>query len=179
MVSKFQTLKTTTPKFLCKDLKKCLPIRLLRNIGSHNHGRGKGGREGLPPWILKCLAKKCYFLVLSGKKQISALLGGTSSVVKCPPINWKVGCSRPLSEQPWHSLGKSVHPKSPRQVTNFTLRPAANCRHQKFELKKKDAHGHCSQRKKKIVQIKMAQCSWWEDSMWKVTMTSSKSFLRL
>jgi len=52
-----------------------------------------------------------------------------SSVVKCPPSNWKVGCSitQPLSELPYHSLGKSVHLNRPGKKHNsgFGLPPIA------------------------------------------------------
>jgi len=40
----------------------------------HCHGRRKGGRGGLSPWILKFSTKKVVFLVVRGKNQNSPLL---------------------------------------------------------------------------------------------------------
>jgi len=44
------------------------------------------GRRGSPAWILKCLAKKVVFLVLSGEKQISLLLASLEEFWKNPLV---------------------------------------------------------------------------------------------
>jgi len=54
----------------------------------HNHA----GRKSFgPSWILKILAKKLVFLVLSGKEQISPLLDPVKKVLKKFPSGspWK------------------------------------------------------------------------------------------
>jgi len=73
--------------------------------------------------------------------------GDTSSVVKCPPLNWKVGCSIHGHCVNCPSfLGESVHPKSPLkgQLLGFGLPPTAVTKNSnKKKTKKTFIYNYC------------------------------------
>jgi len=75
--------------------------------------------------------------------------GDTSSVVKCPPLNWKVGCSIHGHCVNCPSfLGESVHPKSPLkgQLSGFGLPPTAVTK-------------NSNKKNKKNIHIQLLYCS--------------------
>ena len=68
--------------------------------------------------------------------------GSNSSVVKCPPLNWKVRSI--ATERSIHSywviavafLGQERSPQPPWQEAQFRLQPVVKCHHQNLENKK-------------------------------------------